>query len=147
MFVALSVCATTSKLLCLHLKNSIAAVVLSNVLQSFSALSTLMEDFHHELHECTRSRAPCISIVKSAQNTAPVFSNVRQNTAPLHQSCSKCTKTLHHHTIVFKVQQNSAPSFLCTRVLRLRPPPQSPLCRVDHLLVLLQIQNSSLLCC
>ena len=56
----------------------------------------------------------------------------------LHQSCSKCTKTLHHHTSAFKVQQNSAPSFLCTRVLRLRPPPQQPLCRVDHLLVLLQ---------
>ena len=96
--------------------------MLSNVLQSFSALSTLVEDFHHELHECTGSRAPCISIVKSAQNTAPVLSNVHQNTAPK----------------LFKVHQNTAPSFLCTRVLRLRPPPQPPLCRVDHLLVLLQ---------
>ena len=81
-------------------------------------------------------------------------------TKTLHQSCSKCSKTLHpcspmctktlHHrtrvvqsapkycTRIFKVHQNSAPSFLCTRVLRLRPPPQPPLCRVDHLLVLLQ---------
>ena len=63
-------------------------------------------------------------------------------TKTLHQSCSKCSKTLHpcspmctktlHHrtrvvqsapkycTRIFKVHQNSAPSFLCTRVLRLK---------------------------
>ena len=87
---------------------------------------------------CTSARA--------VEHHASVLLKVHKT---LHQCSPMCTKTLHQCTRVFnvhqntapklfKVHQNTAPSFLCTRVLRLRPPPQPPLCRVDHLLVLLQ---------
>ena len=105
---------------------------------------------HKTLHPC------------SPMCTKTLHQSCSKCSKTLHPCSPMCTKTLHHRTRVvqsapkyctrifkvhqnsapetrvFKVHQNSAPSFLCTRVLRLRPPPQPPLCRVDHLLVLLQ---------